>query len=469
MSYTGTACAVIGITFYFLLNWSYTTAVFTPPGSTASGHHAYSSLPSHEPGPAAFSFTVKSTGEYRFCKKCKTRKPDRAHHCSTCGRCVLKMDHHCPWLATCVGLRNYKPFVLFLVYTCLFCYTCFAISAKWVWGEIVGDTNFGEDDRLMPVNYVLLAVLSGILGIVLTGFTGWHLYLATQGTTTIESLEKTRYLSPVHKSMKAQLSQQRRNGSAGGEDPSFTDQLREIHANALPSVTRPEEGEDELEGETEYDQHRSSPARSSLRQTYAEMENQRERDRYDSYLDELDSEKLPNAFDHGWRRNLKHVFGETPVLWFLPICNTTGDGWQWEVSSKWEEAAEEAALARREQRRKAQEVSSAPGWIHGAHPHSAPRPGPYANGYGDNSVPRSDVSTQTLGPRGPPRDDDGQSSSDDDRRHASNVRLMPHGQETRPGQWNDLPADMVNIPARGPSRGGTGTRSPRPARAYPDR
>jgi palmitoyltransferase ZDHHC3/7/25 len=31
----------------------------------------------------------------RFCEKCECIKPPRAHHCSTCGRCVNKMDHHC--------------------------------------------------------------------------------------------------------------------------------------------------------------------------------------------------------------------------------------------------------------------------------------------------------------------------------------------------------------------------------------
>lgn len=40
------------------------------------------------------------TGTVRFCDKCMLVKPDRAHHCSVCGMCVLKMDHHCPWVKT---------------------------------------------------------------------------------------------------------------------------------------------------------------------------------------------------------------------------------------------------------------------------------------------------------------------------------------------------------------------------------
>jgi len=30
------------------------------------------------------------------CKKCNCYKPLVAHHCSTCGRCIRKLDHHCP-------------------------------------------------------------------------------------------------------------------------------------------------------------------------------------------------------------------------------------------------------------------------------------------------------------------------------------------------------------------------------------
>lgn len=43
-------------------------------------------------------------GRIRTCHICKLRKPDRTHHCSQCGRCVLKMDHHCIWVNNCVGV-----------------------------------------------------------------------------------------------------------------------------------------------------------------------------------------------------------------------------------------------------------------------------------------------------------------------------------------------------------------------------
>ncbi|KAK6833224.1 palmitoyltransferase PFA3 [Apiospora arundinis] len=344
-AYPGTLSSIGGIILYSLLNWSYTTAVFTPPGSTTNDY-GYSTLPTTAP-PSATSFTVKSNGELRFCKKCQARKPDRAHHCSTCRRCVLKMDHHCPWLATCIGLRNHKAFLLFLMYTTLFCFYSFAVSGSWVWAELVKQTQYV--DTLMPVNYIMLAVISGIIGLVVGVFTGWHILLASKGQTTIECLEKTRYLSPLRKSMQNQYTAQH-NGE-GTALPKYGQQLLDIHANALPGVTRPEEGEIRV----------SLDGNNDMRPThmsYEEMERMNSRKRYEEYLDEQDSEKLPNAFDLGVKRNLMHLFGPSPMLWFVPIINTTGDGWAWEASPKWVAARERLSSEREEQRRR----EAAAGW-----------------------------------------------------------------------------------------------------------
>mmetsp|Transcript_10718 Transcript_10718/g.24431 ORF Transcript_10718/g.24431 Transcript_10718/m.24431 type:complete len:370 (+) Transcript_10718:60-1169(+) len=51
------------------------------------------------------------------CARCHLAKPQRAHHCGVCRRCVMKMDHHCPWLNNCVGAGNYRFFYVFLLWS----------------------------------------------------------------------------------------------------------------------------------------------------------------------------------------------------------------------------------------------------------------------------------------------------------------------------------------------------------------
>jgi len=56
-----------------------------------------------------------------YCKRCtdKKWKPKRAHHCKTCRKCVYRMDHHCNWINNCIGIKNQKYFIIFLIYAFL--------------------------------------------------------------------------------------------------------------------------------------------------------------------------------------------------------------------------------------------------------------------------------------------------------------------------------------------------------------
>ncbi|KAJ2898572.1 DHHC zinc finger domain-containing protein [Zalerion maritima] len=62
-----------------------------------------------------YDFTLFHPGQ--FCKTCRIPKPARSKHCSVCGFCVSKMDHHCVFINACVGRENQHYFLLLLLST----------------------------------------------------------------------------------------------------------------------------------------------------------------------------------------------------------------------------------------------------------------------------------------------------------------------------------------------------------------
>jgi len=65
----------------------------------------------------AMNSTPVLTQSLKFCDTCLIYKPPRTVHCNVCDCCVRGFDHHCLWLGTCIGQRNYLYFLVYI--TCL--------------------------------------------------------------------------------------------------------------------------------------------------------------------------------------------------------------------------------------------------------------------------------------------------------------------------------------------------------------
>eukprot|EP01062_Namystynia_karyoxenos_P008422 TRINITY_DN12961_c0_g1_i1.p1 TRINITY_DN12961_c0_g1~~TRINITY_DN12961_c0_g1_i1.p1 ORF type:complete len:532 (+),score=90.76 TRINITY_DN12961_c0_g1_i1:100-1596(+) len=97
--------------------WAYLACLFRSPGYVPRRFYA----------PVGDAMEPEVMDRLPRCVPCATYKPERAHHCRKCGVCVLRFDHHCPWIAQCVGFRNHKVFLNLLTWAC--------IAALWFVGS----------------------------------------------------------------------------------------------------------------------------------------------------------------------------------------------------------------------------------------------------------------------------------------------------------------------------------------------
>ncbi|CAG0883187.1 unnamed protein product [Cyprideis torosa] len=135
-------------------------------------------------------------GKIRFCDVCCCLKPDRAHHCSLCRQCVLKLDHHCPWINNCVNWNNYKFFMLFLLYALCYCLYCAGTVFPYFmafWSDGL-DANNSAKFQILFIFFVAL-----MFSISLSFLTSYHLYLIAKNRSTLEAFRAPVFISGADK------------------------------------------------------------------------------------------------------------------------------------------------------------------------------------------------------------------------------------------------------------------------------
>ncbi|KAI7855149.1 DHHC palmitoyltransferase-domain-containing protein [Circinella umbellata] len=157
------------------------------------------------------------------CGICRIKVPRSTRHCKLCNKCIAGMDHHCRWLNCCIGQRNYRMFMILIIYTFVALVWYSSVALYTLWSSAYQTNRFaGQAWELLHSNYALkaeseeanasisrsyylsiaiavaLAILSSIGTIAMLRLLCFHIRLACMNTTTVEYINRTSHYRSLY-------------------------------------------------------------------------------------------------------------------------------------------------------------------------------------------------------------------------------------------------------------------------------
>lgn len=138
------------------------------------------------------------TVQVKWCETCGTYRPPRSSHCRVCDNCVENIDHHCTFLNTCIGRRNYLPFMVFLTASIISALIVIAFTVVHLvlltttkayprGNTVAPGLDFRGALQQSPVSAVLFLLCIGLLAPVGTLYV-YHIRLVLLNRSTVEQI-----------------------------------------------------------------------------------------------------------------------------------------------------------------------------------------------------------------------------------------------------------------------------------------
>ena len=114
-------------------------------------------------------------------------------HCNICDYCIEKFDHHCPWIGTCIGKKNYFFFMLYIIFSAIY----FLLIIIFCIYGIVQAVSFPDIQKYFFCIILFLLALLGLgFFVFINILIGYHVMLIMTNQTTAEFLKSFKESHP---------------------------------------------------------------------------------------------------------------------------------------------------------------------------------------------------------------------------------------------------------------------------------